>query len=209
MNKHKRSNLTFRAGEKALAIIRDEGLSPDRVKVVAGAAGGPKWLVLSGLDRALFSTWFKNRTRPLFLIGSSIGAWRFAAASRENPGAAIDRFESAYIHQSFTSKPTPEEVTSESKKVMDAFLGEAGVKEILQHPRMRLNIMTARCKGPVSSENKYIQALGLIGAFLANFVNRRLLRLFFQRSLFYHPGEIPPFFHMDEFPIRKTPLDEG
>ncbi len=202
------SNLTFRAGAKALAIIRDEGLRSERVKVVAGAAGGPKWLILSGLDRALFSTWFKNRTRSLFLMGSSIGAWRFAAVSRDNPGAAIDLFESAYIHQKYTSSPTPEEVTRESKKVMDRFLDDADVREILGHPNLRLNFMTARCRGPVASENKHIQAFGLVGAFFANFVKRRWLRFFFERSLFHHPDEIPPFFHMDEFPIRKTPLDE-
>ena len=49
------------AGRKALPIIRDEGLDPDRVQVVAGAAGGPKWLVLYGLDRWLFGEYFKDR----------------------------------------------------------------------------------------------------------------------------------------------------
>ncbi len=52
---------------------------------------------------------------------------------------------------------------------MDHFLDDEGVREILGHPRLRLNVMTARCRGPAVSENKHILALGLVGAFLANF----------------------------------------
>ena len=52
------------------------------VDVVAGAAGGPKWLVLCGLDRAIFTSWIMERTRPVHLLGSSVGAWRFAALAQ-------------------------------------------------------------------------------------------------------------------------------
>jgi len=89
-------NLVFLAGKKAFIRIRKEGLKPEMVKVIAGAAGGPKWLVLNHLDRVIFSSWFKMRTKPLFLLGSSIGAWRFAAASQNNHKKAIDRFQSGY-----------------------------------------------------------------------------------------------------------------
>ncbi len=90
-------NLVFLAGKKAFSIIKEEGLKPEMVKVIAGAAGGPKWLVLNHLDRVIFSSWFKMRTKPLFLLGSSIGAWRFAAASQNNHKKAIDRFQSGYF----------------------------------------------------------------------------------------------------------------
>ena len=51
-------HLTLFAGKKALEIIRGEGLQPERISAVASAAGGPKWLVLSRLDRALFGSFF-------------------------------------------------------------------------------------------------------------------------------------------------------
>jgi len=51
MGKH----IIYRAGKKALSKIRDNGLHPENIKVIAGAAGGPKWLILGHLDRFLFT----------------------------------------------------------------------------------------------------------------------------------------------------------
>jgi len=59
-------------------IIQDEGLDMSRVKVIAGASGSAKFLVLTGIDRVLMSL-FEERTDPLYLIGTSIGAFRMAA----------------------------------------------------------------------------------------------------------------------------------
>jgi len=89
------NSFIIKAGPKALALIRDEGLRPERIRVMAGAAGGPKWLVLYHLDRLLFSSFFKVRATPLHFIGSSIGAWRFAALSQPDPLDALDRFRDA------------------------------------------------------------------------------------------------------------------
>ena len=57
------NNLEFIAGSKAYSIIKESGLKPEMVRVVAGAAGGPKWLVLSRLDRAVFCEFFKQMTK--------------------------------------------------------------------------------------------------------------------------------------------------
>ncbi len=69
------------------------------VKVIAGAAGGPKWLLLHHLDRVIFSSWLRPRTSPLFLLGSSAGAWRFAAAAQKSFEPAGAQFLSAYINR--------------------------------------------------------------------------------------------------------------
>jgi len=199
-------NLIFRAGKNALPLIRRQGLKPEMVKIIAGAAGGPKWLVLSRLDRAIFSSWIKHRTEPLFLIGSSIGAWRFTAMSRSNPLKAQQEFETSYINQRYSTNPGPEEVTFESIKILDDFLDEEGVDEILSHPYLRLNFMAVRCKGPVSSHNKILLSLGFIAAFLFNMISRKSLGIFFERALFYHPKDLPPFFKTNEFPISKTAI---
>ncbi len=198
--------LSFFAGKNALSIIRDGGLRPEQIKVMAGAAGGPKWLVLRGLDQVMFSSWFKGRTEPLFLIGSSIGSWRFAAVSRSNPLSAINNLQAAYTNQIYETKPTAEEVTSESMNILDHFLDETGVNEIVDHPYLRLSITTVRCRWPVANDNRVFLALGLAGAFLANLLNRKWLRFFFERSLFYHPAIAPPFLNMEGFPITRTPF---
>ncbi len=199
-------NLVFTAGRKILPLIREEGLRPDMVKVMVGAAGGPRWLVLAHLDRMLFSGWLKDRKEPLFLLGSSIGSWRFAAAAQEDPGSAIERLLRAYIHLRFTSKPTPVEITRESKAILESVLNGAGTRYILEHPYLRLSVMAARCRWPVSVENRVLLSIGLFDAALYNAVHRNGLRFFFERSLFYDSRESPPFFAMNGFPTCRIPL---
>ena len=185
--------LVFLAGARALEKVRDGGLCPDDIKIVAGAAGGPKWLILGQLDRVLFGQWFKGRTDPLFLLGSSIGSWRFAAVSRREPVAALDRFQSAYIHQAYTAKPTPGEVSRKSRDIMDAYLGENGVEEVLSHPFQYLSLFAARGRHLLADDRGIPLLLGLIGAVCANALSRRLLKYFFSQTLFSDVRLAPPF----------------
>lgn len=201
------NNLVFKAGKKAFEYIKSHGLKPDDVKVMAGAAGGPKWLILGHLDRVLFRTWFKGRKSPLFLLGSSSGAWRFAAASQFDPVAAIDRFQKAYIQQSYESKPLPETVSMEAWKILDYLLDTNGKNEILAHSFLRLNVMAVRCRGLTAKDNRARLFAGFVLAILANCINRKGLKIFFQRALFYDPRTFPPFGNMNSFPIVKTPLN--
>lgn len=202
-------NLNFFAGQKALSIIREKGLRPEDVNVVAGAAGRPKWLILGHLDRAIFSSWFRGRRKPLFLVGASSGAWRFCAAAQADPQTAIDRLEEAYIHQQYEERPGPREVSAEAGRILAHVLGKGGGREILGHPYLRLNIMTVLSRGPVASDRPPILGFGLAGAALCNLIHRRGIRFFFNRGLFYDSRNLPPFFGMNEFPIRKIELDSG
>jgi hypothetical protein len=188
-----KEKLVFLAGERALKRVRDSGLDPDDVKIVAAAAGGSKWLILGQLDRLFFGGWFQDRTDPLFLLGSSIGSWRFAAASRRDPVAALDRFEKAYIHQAYATKPSPGEVTRKSRDIMEAYLGRSGVAEVLAHPFQRLSLFTVRSRHLLADDRKLPLALGLLGATGANLISRRLLRLFFRQTLFSDSRTPPPF----------------
>jgi len=202
MSKH----LSFSAGETALAMIRDGGLKPDQVKVVTGAAGGPKCLILGHLDGVLFAHWFAGRKKPLFLVGSSAAAWRFASVSQERPLEAIGRFQTTYVHQHYSERPSAEEITRESIAFLNTFLSERGEQEILSHPFLRLSVMSERCRGLTASDRRWALLPGLIAAALLNLVSRRSLGLFFERTLLYDRRDIPPFFDMDGFPIRRVPL---
>ncbi|MDR3237686.1 MAG: patatin-like phospholipase family protein [Spirochaetia bacterium] len=196
--------LHFRAGSSAIEIIRGKGLQQDDIDIIAGAAGGPKWLVLSRIDRALFGEFLKERKRPLFLIGSSIGAWRFAAVTQKNPVLAIERFEERYIRQSYSAKPSPEEVSAESMRILEAYLGKAAAYEVLSHPYLRLNIFTDRSHGVLNSHSVKRLTAGLGAAALLNFFSRKAMTLFFTRTLFYDRRTLPPFFDMDDFPTDKA-----
>ena len=205
MHPHENS-LVIKAGPKALKLIREEGLLTERVRVVAGAAGGPKWLVLYHLDRLLFGTFFKGRRVPLHLIGSSIGAWRFAALSQKDPIGALGRFREAYIHQTYASAPTAAEVTAESRKVMDGYLDDGAIPEILNHCWIRMNMLAVRCRNMTAMENRPGMALGLAGAVVSNLIGRQHLSLFFERNLFHDPRGMPPLAHRDTIPFNHTAL---
>ncbi|MEW6265322.1 MAG: patatin-like phospholipase family protein [Thermodesulfobacteriota bacterium] len=201
-------NLSFLAGTRALNLIRDGGLGPDQVKIMAGAAGGPKWLVLGHLDRVVFGHWLKPRPRPLFLVGSSIGAWRFAAAGQARPVEAIDRFEAGYLDQFYSAKPDLVEIARECLRVRDAYLDDKAIREILGHPFCRLNILAVRSKGPAATDFKPVLAPTMIAAALLNAFSRKSLGLLFSRALFHDPRDRPPFFHPDNGRMVRTALTE-
>jgi hypothetical protein len=199
-------NLIFLAGKNAYNSIKINGLNPNKVTVIAGAAGGPKWLVLNRLDRLLFTEFFKNRTEPLYLIGSSIGAWRFATICQSDPIAARQKFEFAYINQRYETKPSPSEVTAESRRIMDSFLGEAGIRDILKHPVFKISFMAVRCKWPASEDTKGKLTLGLLAALGFNLIRRPWLKWQFERTLFHLPQINLPYLISSEFPINRVKL---
>ncbi len=184
--------------------MRENGLRPDMVEVVAGAAGGPKWLVLCGLDRAVFGSWLMERTGPVHLIGSSVGSWRFAALAQGMD--AYESFVEAYLRQTYRTVPTAAMVSAEIGKILDAYLDDEGVEMALSHPHARLNLMTVKCSWPSSVERKYPVLLAMVFAGILNLINRRLLRLFFSRALFYDARNLPPYFSMNGFPLDQVRL---
>ncbi len=200
--------LSFIAGSRALQVIRDEGLNPDRISVIAGAAGGPKWLILGGMDRVLSGEIFKKRKKPVHLIGSSIGSWRFAALAQKKPLEAIDSFEKAYLKQTYTRVPTPDEVSQESRVILDTYLPDARKNEILNHPFMRLNILAVKSRHILAIESRAALAAGMSLATLTNLALRRSMGLYFERTLFYDRRDIPPFHEMKGFPIHRVALSE-
>ncbi len=196
-----------KAGPRALEIIRDEGLRPERVRVVAGAAGGPKWLVLYHLDRLLLAGFYHRCATPVHFIGSSIGAWRFAALCQNDAVGALDRFRHAYIHQRYDHKPTPAEVTAESRRVMDAYVDSQSIDQILSNPDRRLAILAVKCRHLTACEDKGRMGLGLAGAALANAIDRSLLKYFFQRIIFCHGRDAIPLAPGGDLPFRQHPLN--
>ena len=70
------SALSVRAGPQALQQLKREGLDEDKIAIIPAASGSAKWLTLARLDEAILDHMFKSRTRPLHLVGSSIGSMR-------------------------------------------------------------------------------------------------------------------------------------
>ena len=199
-------SLTFKAGAGALASVRRDGFDPSSVGTLAGASGGPKWLVLSQLDRAIIESVVPRLSGPVHLIGSSIGSWRFSCYAQADPLAAIERFEEAYLAQRYSEKPDIHEISARSRDILEQVLGENGVAEILGNPVFRTHIMAVRSRHVMASEHRALLAAGLLAAALANAASRSTLGWFFERALFYDRRDTPPFFDVQGFPIQRVPL---
>lgn len=201
------TSLTLRAGPDALRLIRERGLRAEDVDVMPGASGGAKWLVLAGLDRFVFGEFLQQpRTRPLHLIGSSIGSWRMACFAQRDPVAALSRGHHAYIfEQQYTPKPSVREVTQVLGNALDRMLGLTGADEILAHPWARLHVITAEGRGLAASTGRAGMRAALAAAALGNLVSRRTLAWQLRRFVFHSSGP-DTFGHLQDLPTRHMPL---
>jgi hypothetical protein len=197
-------NLVFKAGPGALATIRRDGFAAERIGTIAGASGGAKWLVLSQLDRAIASRILPALEAPVHLVGTSIGAWRFACYAQADPLDAIERFEDAYIYQSYSPNPDIREITLKSREILSVLLGETGAQEILDHPVLRTHILAVRARHVAALDSRWILRGVLAAAASLNAVSRRSLGLFFERVLFFDARDLPPFFDVGDFPLQRV-----
>ena len=164
------------------------------IGTIAGASGGAKWLVLSQLDRAILTNLVPKLQGPVHLLGSSVGAWRFACYAQSDPIAAIDRFEAAYFDQRYSDTPDIAEVTTRSLEILQTVLGASGVDEILSHPVFRTHVMAVRSRHVLASENRFAPGAGLTSAASLNLISRKSLGLFFERALFYDVRDLAAIF---------------
>ncbi len=192
-------------------LLRERGLRADDVDIMPGASGGPKWLAIAGLDRYLFGTFLATpRTRPLHLIGSSIGSWRMACLAQRDPLAALERGHRAYIHeQHYTARPTTADVTRVLNEVLTALLGPNGEREILSHPWARLHVITSQARGLANSLERRRIATGLAAAATLNIVHRRSLGWQFRRVVFSNAGAESPLLGLRDMPTTHVELTAG
>ncbi len=200
--------LAVRAGPSALAHLREHGFNAADVRMMVGASGGAKWLVLAGLDKALMRDVVPGFTSPVHLLGSSIGAWRFSCYAQRDPAAALARFEYAYLNQTYSKKPTRDEITRVSEAILNDVIGAAGAHEIVNSERFRLHVMAVRSRHLTASERALPLLAGLTAAMLANHVSRKALGAFFSRALVHDERDAPPFLNIDDLPIERIPLSQ-
>jgi len=200
--------LLFKAGPAAFKDIKDRGFAEERIGTIAGASGGAKWLVLSQLDRVIIDRILPKLSGPVHLLGSSIGAWRFACYAQSSPMAALERFETCYLEQSYSEKPDTDEITRVGRDILQQVLGDTGAAEIVASPNLRLHILAVLSRNIMSSDFRPALAAGLAAASATNFVSRRALGLFFTRALFFDARDLPPFYNAADFPLERIRLTE-
>jgi hypothetical protein len=212
--------LAIYAGKKAKAHIAKNGLQAKDIRVVAGAAGGPKGLLLLGLDKFIFGEWLKTSSQPVDLLGASIGAWRMATACMDDCAAGFDRLATDYIAQDYEPvynkrgkrvMPSAEFVSAEFSKALVSFF-EDHLEEVLHHPRYRLHILTSRGRGFLKQTHpsKRLQArtvLGFAGAYFANLLSRPAMSAFMERVVFSNHTELP--FASNDYATRLLALSQA
>lgn len=194
------SPITIRLGRRARQRIAADGVQARDMAIVPAAAGGPKGLILNGLDLWLFGSFLREAPRQRRLIGASIGAWRMAASAFDDPVAAHRRLAHLYAHQRYPAKVTPAYISQNIQALLGEFLDGRG-QQVLDHPHHHVNIVTARGMGALASSNgvRWREMLGFLRAAAGNAVSRRRLASAMERVVFHN--------RQDDAAWLRTPFD--
>ncbi len=202
-------NIRIRAGKQAYAIIKSGGFNLDRIATYFGPAGGPRWLVTSGFDLTLLRERALGRKNPVWLVGASAGAWRFAAWPQPEADKSYLALMDAYITAEYNRKDTPQTILKSLKSIVDSYIEDDGLSFAVASKRYRLSILTARMKNLAASENPFLQRAGFLSIFLANAASARLIHNLAERVVF-HSSPLPPDFCIrKEFKGRFCQLNEA
>ncbi|MCW7540627.1 patatin-like phospholipase family protein [Aquabacterium sp. A7-Y] len=201
--------LQIYAGPRALERLRGHGLQPRDIRVVAGAAGGPKGLILSHLDRQIFGSFLAGASHTVHLVGASIGAWRMATGALPDPVQGFENLASGYINERYELEPgrklpSAEQVSRRFSQQLHEFF-DGQVERLLAHPRYRLHIVTSRGRHVLGREGRWRTPLGYLGAMLSNAASRKALSAWLERVVFSTPGEALPI-RLDDLRHRKVEL---
>jgi hypothetical protein len=200
--------LQIHAGATALKHLRERGLRPADVRIIPAAAGGPKGLILNGLDRFIFGDWLSSSAHSVHLLGASIGAWRMATACLDDPAASLAQMAHDYIHQTYEhapgKAPTPRHVSQVfGAKLQERFAGREA--EVLGHARYRLHVFTSRGRYVLQRQGRLRMPLGYMGAFLTNTVSRKAMGNWLERVVFSDVREPLPL-ALHDYRTHQVPL---
>lgn len=167
------------------------------------ASGGPKWLILGALDRVLANV-LNQRSSPLHLLGSSSGAYRFAAYIQDNPTQAIAALENSYIEADWSALRPLTQLRQTAAGILRSYIQPRP----LDHPIFRLHVSTTLCSGWLASEHRLLQSLGLLGASFLATLGRPSMGRLVRRVLFSDPRAPLPSRLLD-IPSLRVTLEEG
>ncbi len=189
--------LSISAGKTAYNHIQNYGLQPSDISSIFGASGAAKWLAISGLDKAIFSEWLPTSShletpkqsqtfeqKRIDLFGTSVGAWKLAAAAQKQPEKSLDAFAHAYIDQYYGESTTHADVQRETDLIIEKFLTPTAISEILTNNNYNFHCGAVKCKGLISKESTVPLLAGLSLAVIRNLVNSDLLHSQFDRIVF-------------------------
>ena len=142
------------------------------------------------------------------IMGSSAGAFRTACFCQTDPVAAIDRLAKHYSETVYTNKVDRYEISQKALQLLDAFLADTGVSEIIDNPTFNAHFLVAKATGFVASENKLIQGLGLAKSYIGNRLNRKNLNSQYARYVYQTNASALSFSDPDNIQTQTIALTE-
>ena len=191
-------DLQILAGKKALAEIREHGLRPERIKLMVGASGGPKWLMLSRLDQYLSEHFFPQAIQPIALLGSSIGSWRMACYAQQDPLSSFKEFEQLYVHQRYSENLDPKEISVYINKVLSQLFSPNRAKHVVSNPLRKLHVVAVRNRKLLNGRSKLAQGFGLLTAATGNLFSSKIVEALYPRVIISPQQSTSPYFSKPE-----------
>jgi hypothetical protein len=200
------TTLKLLAGPRAFAQIRNQGLAPEDISTVFGASGAAKWLAIYGLDRAIFADWLASSSHSVDLFGTSVGAFKLAAAAQRDPAAALAVLADAYIAQQYVGSVTAVQIAHETSRILAAFLPADAVKDILQNSRYNYHCASVLCLGMLGDNRPGPQKLAMLKAFILAVGGRRFHQQTFERVIFHSGTAVHDYSGRDGFITHRVAL---
>lgn len=188
--------LTIQAGSLAKQLIEKEGLQAHHVDMIPGAAGGPKGIGLMGLDQAIFAEFLPQAKQRRFLIGSSVGAWRFAGIVAQGEKLGPEKLAELYINLPFKKGMKIADIEKISRDMLHGILGDQ-TQRLVDHPDYHLTIIAAKAEHLFQSDHKFALYSSLLGIIGSNAISRDHLNKFMQRVI-CQPTDFPQFKIQDD-----------
>jgi hypothetical protein len=183
--------LSLRAGRIARQLIEKDGLNAAQVDMIPGAAGGPKGIGLTGLDQAIFGDFLPRAKQRRFLIGSSVGAWRFAGILAQGEILGPAQLAELYIHLPYHKKMRIAEIKKISREMLQGIIGQQ-TEKLVNHADYHLTIIAAKASHLFQSDQRLALYGSLAGIVGANAISRNHLSKFMQRVI-CQPAHFPQF----------------
>ncbi|OPY13864.1 MAG: hypothetical protein A4E66_00594 [Syntrophus sp. PtaB.Bin001] len=202
-------NIRIKAGRKAYEFIRDGGFSFNSITAYFAPAAGPRWLAATGFDLTLLKAGLLGRHKPIRLIGSSSGAWRFAAWVQPEAEKSYQTLIDSYIRMPVRRGDRAKTVMKTLIKVINSYIEDDALPFALAHKNYRLAVLTSRVRHLVASETSWIQSSGLVLCFLMNAMSRSRLNQFMERVVFYNGPKPPSFCLQKPFRGRYVHLNQA
>lgn len=182
-----------------------ESSHPDSFQLLLAASGGPRWLGLMGLDRAL-AKYFSQRSKPMPCLGASSGAWRIAALASDATLQAYHELEHAYIEQRYEGKPSPEFVSATCRAYLSEIFNLERRTFALEQSLFQVNLTTTIFPSGTPTRGRLLGALAASVAL--NSLDRRMLGRIFERGLFVggKTDQNWPLHQFDVLPTRRIDL---